>query len=182
MGVASYVNDDVLGHILFSLTELNRLACIVSLTTGLRIDDVLSLRREQVEKGRFTVKEKKTGKSRRISIGENLREQLLSVSGKNYIFEHRYDPTRHRTRQAVYNDLQRVSRFYRLPTALQVSPHTMRKVYAVRTYRRTCSVSQVQRLLSHDSEAVTMLYAMADLLTAQRVKGNKKAVQCCTDT
>ena len=72
MGVASYVNDDVLGHILFSLTELNRLACIVSLTTGLRIDDVLSLRREQVEKGRFTVKEKKTGKSRRISIGEKL--------------------------------------------------------------------------------------------------------------
>lgn len=182
MGVASYVNDDVLGHILFSLTELNRLACIVSLTTGLRIDDVLSLRREQVAKGRFTIREQKTGKSRRISIGDKLRSQLLSVSGEKYVFEHRTDPTRHRTRQAVYNDLRRVSRFYRLPSVLQVSPHSMRKVYAVRTYRRTCSVAQVQKLLSHDSEAVTMLYAMADLITAQRVKGNRKAVQFCTDT
>lgn len=181
MGVASYVNDDVLGHILFSLTELNRLACIVSLTTGLRIDDVLSLRREQVEKGRFTVKEKRPGNLVEFLLVKNFGNSCCLCLAKLY-FEHRYDPTRHRTRQAVYNDLQRVSRFYRLPTALQVSPHTMRKVYAVRTYRRTCSVSQVQRLLSHDSEAVTMLYAMADLLTAQRVKGNKKAVQCCTDT
>ena len=55
-------------HILSALMPPNRLALIVSLCTGLRIDDVLSLKTEQIKKGRFTIKEMKTGKSRKSGL------------------------------------------------------------------------------------------------------------------
>lgn len=174
MGKSDVVGNEVLNHILFSLTELNQLACYVSLTTGLRIDDVLAIKTEQVKKGsRFTVTEKKTGKKRRVSLGENLRTELLRVAGSVYVFEHRYDKNKHRTRQAVFKDLQKVCRFYRLPSQLQISPHSFRKIYAVRQFKRTCTVGTVQKLLNHESEAVTLLYAMADEITARKLLRNR---------
>ena len=51
-------------HILAALSPENRLACEVSLATGLRIGDVLALTPEKVRKQRFTVREQKTGKTR----------------------------------------------------------------------------------------------------------------------
>lgn len=74
-----------------------------------------------------------------------------------------------KTRQAVYKDLARAAMLYRLPKLLHVSPHTARKVYAVEQYRRTGDLKRVQRLLQHDNESVTAIYAMADYLTARKL-------------
>ena len=64
---------------------------------------------------------------------------------------------------------QSVIMLYRLPKLLHVSPHTARKVYAVEQYRRTGDLKRVQRLLQHDNESVTAIYAMADYLTARKL-------------
>ena len=50
-------------HILASLSPENRLACEISLATGLRINDVLALTPQKVRKQRFTIREEKTGKT-----------------------------------------------------------------------------------------------------------------------
>lgn len=84
------------------------------------------------------------------------------------------DWRKHRTRQAVYKDIKRAARLFRLPAQLQVSPHTARKVYAVAAYQTSGSLKRVQALLQHSDEAVTMLYAMADELTARRMGGRKE--------
>ena len=52
-------------HVLAALTPPNRLACEISLATGLRISDVLALTRDQAVDGRFSIREQKTGKVRR---------------------------------------------------------------------------------------------------------------------
>ena len=78
MGKADWVPADLMGHILAALMPENALALRVSLATGLRIDDVLSLRRIDIEKGqKFTIREKKTGKSRRIYLPA-LRSYLMA--------------------------------------------------------------------------------------------------------
>lgn len=164
-----YIHREELSHLLAALTPPNRLALEVSLATGLRISDVLNLRTEALraaEDRRLSVRELKTGKTRRIKLTAELYERALSMAGKIYIFPNRHDWRRPRTRQAVYKDLKRAAKLFRVP--LNVAPHTARKVYAVDQYHRDGDLKRVQKLLNHDREAVTMLYAMADELTARR--------------
>lgn len=145
----------------------NRLALRVSLATGLRIGDVLSLMRVRLAP-RMTVKEQKTGKSRRVYIPAALLEEMQAQAGRYWVFEGRTDPRKHRTRQAVYKDLARAAKLFRLPSWQHISPHSARKVFAVREYHKDGDLKRVQQLLNHDSEAVTVLYAMADQLTMRR--------------
>ena len=69
----------------------NRLALIVSMTTGLRINDVLNIKSADLHRDRFTVREQKTGKNRRIRLDTRLRDDLLRYAGRIYVFENRLD-------------------------------------------------------------------------------------------
>jgi len=165
---SDYVPKGEVVHILAALMPQNRLACEISLSTGLRINDVLSLKTEQVKKQRFTVREEKTGKTRLVRLPRELLERALSYAGQHYVFEGRLNGRQHRTRQAVYKDLRRVADFFRLKEHL--SPHSLRKVYAVGEYQKHGDLQRVKKLLNHSDEAVTILYAMADLLTKRKRK------------
>ena len=172
---SGYIIREELSHVLGALMPANRLICEISAATGLRVGDVLALRTEQVEKGRrFAVREEKTGKVRRVYIPENLHRRALQMAGHRFVFEGRLDGKRHRTRQAVYKDLMRAAGLFRLRE--HISPHTCRKVWAVNAYRESGGdLKRVQKLLNHESEAVTMIYAMADRLAQRRESGEKKS-------
>lgn len=161
---SDWVSGDIMSHILAALTRENKLAILVSLTTGLRISDVLNLRTEQLS-NRFTITERKTLKHKLVVLSDNLLDELMSISGKIYVFEHRLDARKHRTRQAVYKDIKRAAKAFRID--LNVSTHSARKIYAVKQYKRTCSLNRVKELLNHSSEAVTLIYALADQIAAR---------------
>jgi integrase len=169
---SDFINIDSFNHILSALMPENRLALLVSLSTGLRIDDVLHLKSEKLLQERFTVKEMKTGKTKRVRLPKALRVELLKRSGRFYVFENRLDPKKPRTRQAVFKDLKRACELFRVK-GVNLSPHSARKIYSVEQFGRLGSVKKVQELLNHSNEAVTMLYAMSDELTAQHTKGKK---------
>jgi integrase len=153
---------DKLDFILAAMREENRLAIEIELATGLRIGDVLSLKRSDLVKDRVTVKESKTGKSKRVHIPQRIRNALFSRSvGSPWAFPGQRDKMRHRTRQAVYMDIKRVARALRLKG---IGTHSARKAYAVKAYNRLQSVEKVQKLLNHGSAEVTLLYALADKL------------------
>lgn len=165
---SEWVCSDIMKHIFAALTYENRLACEVSLRTGLRIGDVLALKSDKLFQynGRFTIKEQKTGKPRRVYIPLDLLDKLRKVAGRYYVFENRVDPRRQRTRQAVFKDLKRASRAFRVHE--NVAPHSLRKAYAVEWYAKTGDIKKVQGLLNHSDEAVTMLYALADCIDKKR--------------
>lgn len=175
---ADYIPGDALEKILAAMMPENRLAVRASMVSGLRIGDVLALKTERLAR-RMTVREQKTGKSKRVYWPDSIYYPLLKNSGTLYVFPGRLSEKRHRTRQAVYKDLTRTAKLYRLDghrIAEHVSPHTARKIYAVEQLRRSGgNVKRVQALLNHSNEAVTMLYAMADALTEKRLKGRKLA-------
>lgn len=159
-------------HILAALTAPNRLACEVSLATGLRIGDVLALKTGAVKKQRFTVQEKKTGKTRAVYLPRELQERCLAEAGQFYVFPGRLSGRDHRTRQAVYKDLRRAADLFRVKA--HISPHSARKAFAVDLFQRTADLKRVQRLLNHGDEAVTVLYAMADLVEKRKGLTRKK--------
>ena len=154
-------------HILAGLYPENRLACEISLATGLRINDVLALTPAKVKKQRFTLREEKTGKTRFIRLPKELVTRCLACAGQHYVFEGRLNGRTHRTRQAVYKDLKRVAVAFGLRK--NVAPHSLRKIYAVDEFEKSgCNLKRVQKLLNHDSEAVTMLYAMANMVDRRK--------------
>lgn len=165
---SEWANDEAMKYVLAALTPQNRLAIEVSMRYGMRIGDVLSIKTEEVRKGAWTYKEEKTGKGRRIRLCPSLQRKLLSISGRVFCFEGRNSIFAHRTRQAVYKDIRRAARAFRLKP--HISPHTARKIYAVRAFHRYGSLEHVRHLLNHSSEAVTMVYALADALTEKRRK------------
>lgn len=175
---ADYIFIDVFKSVLNALTYENQLAIQTSLTTGLRISDVLSLRSQAIAE-RMTITESKTGHKRHIRLPTELLDDLLSIAGKIYVFEGRTDYRKHRTRQAVYKDIKRACKAFRISSSLQISSHSARKIYAVNKYKRTCKLSAVKDILGHSSEAVAMIYALADEVTRRKLvkSGNKNALE-----
>ena len=117
------------------------------------------------------MQESKTGKRRVVRLTKDLKERCAAFSGSLYVFPGRLDGRKPRSRQAVWKDLKRVARLMRLDVNL--TPHSMRKVYAVEQYHKDGDLKRVQRLLNHSSEAVTMIYAMADEQVRRAHNGRK---------
>lgn len=167
---SDYVDAESLEHVLALLMPENRLVCRVSLQTGLRVSDVLELQTERLRQ-RMSVREAKTGKTKRIYLPAKLYEALQSQAGEVWVFPGR-NPGKHRTRQAVWRDLHRAANALRMKD-LTVSPHSMRKVYGVAQYAKN-GLEGAQKALGHEEWSVTLLYAMADKITAQRILGAEK--------
>ena len=153
-------------HLLALCTMENEEALRISMDYGARIGDVLAMPTAAARSGRWNYREEKTGKRRRVRLSAAHQRTLLSFAGKVYCFEHRLDPLRHRTRQAVYKDIKRAARCFRYEG---ISPHSERKIYSVEKYRASGgNLKKVQQLLNHSDEAVTLLYAHADSISKAR--------------
>lgn len=163
---SDYVDPEIMGHIMAALTPANAAAIEVAMHTGLRIGDVLAMRTDKLGP-RMWVHEAKTGKTRRIYLPGPLLSRLRALAGPMWVFPGRLDPSKHRTRQAVYKDIRRAAEAFRVRA--HVSPHSARKVYAVEQLRKTGDLHKVQRLLQHEDAAVTAIYAMADVLTQRKL-------------
>lgn len=170
MAAADYILQAEFMHILAALTPPNRLAVEVSLATGMRISDVLELR-SGLLKQRMCIWERKTGKRKYVHFNKDIFLRMQKIAGRVYVFEGRTDWRKHRTRQAVYKDIKRAAKLFRIPQKLVISPHSARKIYAVNAYKKLQNIEKVRDLLNHSSEAVTIIYAMADVLTERKIEG-----------
>lgn len=164
MARTSYATRAQMGHILAALMPTNALVVRACMKTGLRVSDVLSLKTATF-KPRQTVREQKTGKTRRVVWGQDLYVQMLGQAGKIWIFESRTDPKRHRTRQAVYKDIKRAAAVFQRSGAVSkrqcIGTHTARKIAAVDAYHKG-GLSAAQKVLNHSEPAISLLYALAD--------------------
>ena len=168
-----YLLNEQVERVLGALTEGNRLVMRVCLHTGLRVGDVLALRPHQLAP-RFWITEQKTGKRRIVGLPEPLLSDLRKYAGEFWVFPGAANPRKHRTRQAVWQDVKRAAKAFRLPQ--NVGPHSARKVYAVDLMTKYGDIAKVQRALNHSSPSVTMIYAMADKLLSQPGRRSRRGV------
>lgn len=175
---SEWVDAGTLDLILAAMMPGNALAVECSLATGLRIDDVLALKTETVRRTpRPYIRDSKTGKTHRVYLPRELRARMLAQAGRVYVWEHRTDWTRHRTRQAVYKDMRQAAWVFERNGRLgaHVSPHSARKCAAVRAYQRG-GLDAAAALLNHDEghPLVTMVYALADQAGAAGASGRRR--------
>lgn len=161
----TYADRAQMGHILAALMPTNRLIVRLCMATGLRVSDVLELRTAQLRR-RQTVRESKTGKTRRIQWPAQLYDEMERQAGRLWVFESRTDRQKHRTRQAVWKDIKRAEAVYKRSHVLSrrqnIGTHTARKIAAVDAYHRG-GMTAAQRLLNHSDPLITRLYALADM-------------------
>jgi len=169
---SEWTTDENIKLLLAALMPPNRLAIEVSMHTGLRIGDVLSITRQQAEKGRWTVTESKTGKHRRVRLTKALQGRMLAQAGKIFVWPNRITETRHRSRQAVYKDVVRAANAFRLKA--HITPHSARKIYAVHRLDKTGSLEAVRKDLGHDRDATTMIYALSREMAVRKGKDGRR--------
>lgn len=167
-----YLNPQIYNRLYAVMTYDNVLALRISLETGLRIDDVLSIRMEQIKGRTIRGIAEKTGKPYKKAISNDLACRLRSLNRQGYIFPHRTKKNAHRTRQAVWANMKKAADI--LGVKLNAAPHSARKTYAVELLNDK-GIDAVQKELQHDRISTTMLYAFSNLLTDN---ANKKEEIC----
>lgn len=164
-----YLNPQLYNRLYAVMTYENVLAMRIALETGLRIDDVLSLRYEQIKGRTLRGIAEKTGKEYKKVISHDLAKRLLQGNDgkKGYIFPHRTKPNEHRTRQAVWANMKKAADI--MGVKLNAAPHSARKTYAVELFKDK-GIKAAQKELQHDRVSTTMIYAFSNLLTENESK------------
>ena len=87
-------------------------------SVGVQQVTLLGLRSADLKR-RQTVRESKTGKTRRVTWPVGLYEQMLEQAGRYWVFESRTDPRKHRARQTVWKDIKKAEVVFKRSKALQ---------------------------------------------------------------
>lgn len=135
----------------------------VSLETGLRVGDVVRLRRESLKSDGIHFRAQKTRKVGVAKISAELRRQL-PTRGK-WLFPSPYRAGEHITRQCVWARIKTAAKRANIDPQ-GVSPHSLRKVFAVELYREK-GFRAVQEALQHSNAATTEVYSFADWSTGE---------------
>lgn len=169
--LTDYVDPATFSRICGRMCHENALAVQVSLETGLRIGDVVSLPVTALQGCHIYFTASKTGKSGKKKISAALAKRLREISGARYIFEGRRGADTHRTRQAVWHDIKLAAA--ECGCSANVAPHSARKTYAVEQFHRG-GLGAVRRELQHEDYGTSMIYALSDKLTCspQAASGN----------
>ena len=136
------------------------------LETGFRLDDIMNLRVWQAVGNQISIRERKTGKLRAVSLPSVLAEDIKTYAGNRHRFSFLFPALR------VYGakKMHRTTYWRHFMAAVRAagcggrgySPHSLRKVYAVRLFEKCGNLMQVQADLNHTHLSTTMLYALAD--------------------
>lgn len=169
-----YLSANLYNRLYAHMTYDNVLILRIALETGMRVGDVVALQQRNLQKRTINYIAQKTGKRDKKSISQGLcnllQRQLHSDLPSEYLFKHRTNPKRHRTRQAVWKNVKKAC--YEIGLDVNVTPHSARKTYAVDEFRDK-GLTVTQKELQHDNVNTTMLYAFSDCLVNDKPKSQK---------
>lgn len=162
MGTSEYLPEAEYNRLYPYMTRDNALALEVAVVTGMRIGDVLKIRKRDIVGGSVRYTAQKTGKKGTAALPRHLVEMLTKRCAKasDFVFPG-YGKTGHRTRQTVWHDVKRAARLAGIDDKL-IAPHSARKTFAVELMHRQ-GIEAVQEALQHSRRDVTEIYALSDV-------------------
>lgn len=130
----------------------------VGINTNLRISDILPLTREQFDGDHLEIKEKKTGKSKKIRINENVKKAVAELAPPSgYLFPSRKGdgPI---SRMQAWRILNAGAE--RAGLNIAFGTHTLRKTWAYHAYNggKGADLALITKALNHSSQRETLRY------------------------
>ena len=131
---------------------------VMGINTGLRISDILPLKVKDVKGTHITIKEKKTGKSKRFKINSSLKAELdrytATMNNDDYLFPSRKGDS-YISRVQAYRILNEVADKLGLE---EIGTHTLRKTFGYHHYQQYKDVAVLQEIFNHSSPSITLRY------------------------
>lgn len=130
----------------------------MGINTGLRISDLLSLKVGDVRgKREYVLKEKKTGKTKRIllhAVMKDIEDYTAYKTDNEYLFSSRkgIGPI---DRVQAYRILNKAAKDCGLE---EIGTHTLRKTFGYHFYKANQNVAMLQQLFNHSSPSITLRY------------------------
>lgn len=158
------MSREELSAITRQLSARDRVLSHILAGTGYRLDDVMHTRVWQWLRPEIELRERKTGKLRRVQIPAQLQRELHKHFRKRNSLRFAFPALRTGGRKKMH----RTTYWRHFVAAAKAAglkgrtPHGLRKLYAVELYRRCGELSAVQADLNHSRPEVTLIYALAD--------------------
>lgn len=147
---------DFINHLNFK----NKVIYELGISTGLRISDIIRLKKHILSVKEPTIKEKKTKKSKRFYIKSDLRKDLNKIAESSlneFIFYSAKSKSGHISRQAVWKAFKIAAN--KANIKINIGTQSMRKRYA-KNLNYNHSYKYIQNKLNHDNISTAMLYCM----------------------
>lgn len=166
---SEYIEKRAFSALYHELDFKYAVALELSMITGLRIGDVVSLKPENLQGKNLSMICAKTKKPFTTVLNARMVERLNKCSGKQWIFSSYKDPSKHISRTTIYRNL--VTACKRNGVEAHISPHTARKIFGVDIYNEK-GLEATQKALQHDRATTTLIYALSDKITARNGIGH----------
>lgn len=152
---------DAHGERMFLLFELG-------IHTGLRISDLVRLKKKHVCGEFIEITEKKTGKATKIPLNTTIRaiiqDRCRDMTDEDYLFPSRVKledgEQRPITTHCAYDDIKQIAKIFRLKE--NVGCHTLRKTFGYWHYKQNKDLEMLRQWFNHASQAVTVRYIGID--------------------
>lgn len=139
--------------------ERNYILFLLGINTGLRIQDILSLRVRDVEGWSIYLREGKTKKLKEVFMPSELKKAIRNyVKGKprnEFLFKSREGKNRPITVSMAYVILNQIADEFGLE---RIGCHSMRKTYGYHFYKQHADVAALQKMLNHSDPKITLRY------------------------
>lgn len=145
-------------------SQRDHLMFVIGINLGLRISDLLALKVGDVAgKDAYTLREEKTGKTRRVNlkaVRQAIADYTDGMSADAYLFTSRNSgsdgESRPIDRTQAYRILNDAARKVGIQDA--IGTHTLRKTFGYHHYKKFKDVATLQEIFNHSSPSITKRY------------------------
>lgn len=144
-------------------SERNFILFLLGISIGLRISDLLRLKKEDLYEPHIFIWEKKTKKKKknrkRVKIPGYIKKYIIpyanSLHDGDYVFKSRQGGNRPIDRSTAYRILNKAARECGLK---EIGTHTLRKTFGYHFYQSTKDIAMLQEIFKHSSPEITLQY------------------------
>lgn len=140
----------------------DKLIVLLLFTTGLRVAELVNIKKTDVDLEKLTIRVKGKGSKERYvyfpkPIADLLKKQFEQYSGSEWLFPSPKDPSQH----IHYTTVERTLKFLAKKAGLskRVTPHVLRHTFATISLANGLDVREIQELLGHSNLNTTQVYA-----------------------
>lgn len=157
--IRSQEKIDKMYEVLRAKNQRNFILFLLGISIGLRISDLLKLKKEDLYEPHIYIVEKKTKKSKRVKIPGYLKKYIIpyadSLKDGDYVFKSRNGSNRPIDRSTAYRILKNAASQVNIK---EIGTHTLRKTFGYHFYKATKDVATLQKIFNHSTPEITLRY------------------------
>ncbi|WP_185160572.1 tyrosine-type recombinase/integrase [Mammaliicoccus sciuri] len=149
--------DNMKSALIYYGNSRNKFLFVLGINCGLRISDILNLKKSDIKDYKLRFRESKTKKLNTLPlyhIQKDIDEYIVNLEDHDYLFRTKKE-NKPISRVQAYRILNQSAKSIGLDN---IGTHSLRKTFGYHYYKRTKDISLLMELFNHSSQSVTLRY------------------------